>query len=248
MTLPVAFVAHGAPLLATDDVRGAPLRAWGAKLPRPRAILAVSAHWRSRGPAVGATETIPLLYDFGGFPEELYRLQYPAPGAPEVAERVVALTGAARAPARGLDHGVWVPLLHLFPAADVPVLQLSLPVDRDPYELGRALAPLRDEGVLILGSGVLVHNLGALDWTEARARPKWAVDFDRWAADALARGDHDTLRNWRRAPGASLAHPTDEHYTPLLVAAGAAGPATPATFPVEGFDYGTLSRRCVQWG
>lgn len=248
MSFPAAFVAHGAPLLATDEVRGAPLRAWGAKLPRPTAILVVSAHWRTRGPTVGATETLSLVYDFGGFPEELYRLKYPAPGAPELAERVVALTGATRATARGLDHGVWVPLLHLFPEADVPVLQLSLPVDRDPYDLGRALAPLREEGVLVLGSGVLVHNLGAVDWTEAKARAKWATDFDRWVADALLRGDHDALKAWRRAPGASLAHPTDEHFTPLLVAAGAAGTDAPVTFPVEGFEYGTLSRRCVQFG
>jgi 4,5-DOPA dioxygenase extradiol len=250
--LPAGFVAHGAPFLAVNAARGAPLRAWAASLPRPRAFLFVSAHFERAPLTIGAETARELLYDFTGFPPELYRVRYPAPGAPELAERVAALL-AHLAPLRSerpLDHGVWTPLVHLAPAADVPVLELSMPRPwsaRELFELGRALAPLRAEGVWILGSGNLVHNLGRLDPDEAPP-PAWAVEFDAWIADVLRRRDWDALIGYReRAPALRLAHPTEEHLRPLLVAAGA-GADGPVSFPVEGWEWGSLSRRCVQLG
>jgi 4,5-DOPA dioxygenase extradiol len=254
---PVAFVSHGAPLLALDAAKGADLTAWSAEMPRPRAILIVSAHWQADPPALGVTTIAPLIYDFFGFPEELFTLTYPAPGAPWLADRVTEALGSrfkvARRDDRGLDHGVWVPLLHMYPRADVPVLELGWPRTATPaelFELGRALAPLRAEGVLILGSGGFVHNLGRLSWDEHLATPSWASDFEAWGVDALDRGDFDALIDFRsRAPALSLAHPTDEHFLPLLITAGAASEgAAGVSFPVHGFEYGSLSRRSVQFG
>lgn len=252
---PVGFVAHGAPLLALDAEKGAPLGAWGRGMPRPRAILAVSAHWEAAPPALGPTRPVPLIYDFRGFPEALYRVQYAAPVAPELAERVTALLGGPAAvrvmPERGLDHGTWVPLKWMYPEADVPVLQLSLPTE-DPaalIALGRRLAPLRAEGVLVLGSGNITHNLRRVDWQNGPP-PDWATDFDSWTADVLTRFDLDALAQYRtRAPGVELALPTHEHFTPLLVAAGAASEGAHGVgFPVDGFEYGSLSRRSVRLG
>ena len=258
MTQPVVFVAHGAPTLALDASRGADFAAWGRTLTRPRALLVVSAHWERTPVACGCTSTVPLIYDFHGFPPPLYQVRYPAPGAPWLAERVAGLLGDAgfecgQEPQRGLDHGVWVPLLHLFPEADVPVLQLALPGRLSPaalHAVGRSLAPLRDEGVLLMGSGVLVHNLRSVDFSERSAPPAWAVDFDDWCADVLRRADHEALLDFRRkAPGFERAHPTDEHFLPLLFAAGAAGDdAGRVSFPVTGFEFGSLSRRSVQFG
>ena len=166
---PVLFIGHGAPPLIDDPIWPGELRAWGASLPRPQEILIVSAHWEARPPSVGAVRTVPLVYDFYGFPERYYKMRYPSPGAPELGARVRAMLrnakmGAADAPDRGLDHGVYVPLLYLFPDADVAVLQLSMPsvVPADLLALGRVLAPLRDEGVLLIGSGFLTHNLRQL--------------------------------------------------------------------------------------
>jgi len=257
LRVPPGFVAHGAPLLATDPLKGADLSRWGAALPRPRAVLVISAHWEAAPPTLGAVETVPLVYDFYGFPQELYRLQYPAPGAPDLARRVAALLepgfGVAYEPTRGLDHGVWVPLVWLFPAADVPVLQLSLPWSGRPdrlLALGRALAPLADEGVLLLGSGNLVHNLGRLARADGAPPEPWAAEFDAWVAEALQTGDLDALAGFRQsAPAAALAHPTVEHYVPLLVVAGAgAALGAAASFPVTGFEFRNISRRCVQFG
>jgi 4,5-DOPA dioxygenase extradiol len=252
--MPVLFVGHGAPLLAVDADKGAPLRAWGASLPRPAAILALSAHWLSREIHTGAVATRPLIYDFSGFPDALYRLRYASPGAPALADRVSALLGAeglevAPSPERGLDHGVWVPLLHLFPEAEVPVLQLSIPAPASPaalFALGRALAPLRDEGVLIMGSGNVTHNLGRLG--PDGAPPAWALDFDAWVARTLDTWDVDALLDYpRSAPSLRLAHPSEEHFVPLLIAAGAAGDKPRVRYPVLGFEYGSLSRRSVQF-
>ncbi len=255
-TMPVVFVAHGAPTLATDPVKGAELARWGASLPTPDAILVVSAHWEQTPPHTGAEDTRELIYDFYGFPKALYALKYTAPGAPELAAEVRELldgSGAGRAADRGWDHGVWVPLLHLFPAAKTPVLQLSLPSGFAPqeiYALGHALAALRHRGVLIMASGVLVHNLRTIDYHEREPVPEWARNFDTWCARCLEEEDHQALMNFHRAsPGFDQAHPTPEHFTPILVAAGAAGvDHAPATFPVTGFEYGSLSRRCVQFG
>lgn len=257
--MPVVFVAHGAPTLAVDAVKGAELRRWAEAMPRPRAILAISPHWQTRDATLGTTTSLPLLYDFSGFPAALYEVKYPYRPAPELAARVEALLAPAtpvmRDASRKLDHGAWVPLLHMYPAADVPVVQLSLP-RRSPEELfalGKRLAPLHDEGTLILTSGNLTHNLRRIDASGTAPPPVWARDFDAWCADVLARGDFDALVAFRvRGPGASVAHPTDEHFLPVLVAAGAASARFKrASFPVpdvEGdlFELGSLSRRCVQ--
>lgn len=247
---PTGFVSHGAPTLALDAAKGAPLRAWGEALGRPSAVLCVSAHWETDRPTLGATETLPLIYDFGGFDRALYEVSYPAPGAPELAERVAELVDVDRAPRRGWDHGVWTPLVWMWPGADVPVLQLSLP-RASPAELvalGAALRPLRADGVFILGSGSMTHNLGRMS-RDGFPPAQWAEAFDAWIAEVLGdRRDAELLDYERTAPRFRTAHPTDEHWTPLLVALGAADPDAPATFPVTGWEYGNLSRRCVQLG
>jgi len=249
--MPVVFVAHGAPMVLDDPGWMADWAAWGRALPRPSSILMVSAHWETRPIALGATETVPLVYDFDGFPEKFYRQTYASPGAPALAASVRALLAGERvqdAPRRGLDHGAYVPLLGMYPRADVPVLQLSLPT-LDPaalVALGARLAPLRDEGVLIVCSGFVTHNMRAFDPT-GRTQA-WASEFDAWTADVLRRSDRDALVDYRgRAPGVDLALPTHEHFVPLLAAAGAAWDA-PARFPIEGWLAGNFSRRSVQFG
>lgn len=249
---PALFVAHGAPTLAIDAHKGEAFARWGTALARPTALLVVSAHWEQAPITIGTIERRPLVYDFYGFPDELYRVRYDAPAAPGIAERVAALVGGNPVVNRdrGWDHGVWVPLVHLFPRADVPLLQISMPSREGPaalFELGRRLAPLRDEGVLIVGSGNLTHNLRRVDWSNPSTPVSWAAEFDAWTAETLARRDWDALVAYReRAPGLRLAHPTEEHFQPVLVAAGAAADAAAVTFPVEGFEYGSLSRRSVQ--
>lgn len=250
--MPVLFVAHGAPPLLDDPQWVAELAAWARALPKPTAILMVSAHWEARPVTLGATRTVPLIYDFYNFPQRFYEQQYAAPGAPDLARRIRERMGAARLPIldepeRGLDHGAYVPLVAMYPDADVPVLQLSMPT-LDPkalFALGQVLAPLRDEGVLIVGSGFLVHNLRALG---ATVIPSWASDFDGWTADVLGRRDHDALIDFlARAPGAALAHPRTEHFVPVVFAAGAA-PDDPVTFPIDGWIWGPLTKRSVQFG
>jgi 4,5-DOPA dioxygenase extradiol len=219
-----------------------------------------SAHWErrpltigftGRGPDGGAVPRVPLIYDFYGFPEEFYRLQYPSPGAPETAQRIRELMAAATLstrdePGRGLDHGSYIPLMCMYPAADIPVLQISLPSEQpeELFAVGRALAPLRDEGVLIIGSGFLTHNLRA----RVRETPSWAREFDAWSADTLVRRDHDALLDYRaRAPGVRESLPTHEHFVPVILAAGAASDAT-VTFPITGFwGGGVMTRRSAQF-
>lgn len=258
--MPVIFLAHGAPMLLDDAAWMAELAGWAKALPRPRAILMVSAHWDERPLRLGATAPVPLVYDFYGFPEHFYRLQYPSPGAPELAGQVEALLRAAGKPFersnRGLDHGAYVPLIAMYPAADVPVLQLSMPGLDAPalFELGRVLAPLRREGVLIVGSGFLTHNMREGFRGERGNRPAaWAVEFDDWAAGALARRDADALVDFQaRAPSARMAHPAWEHYAPVLVAAGAAFDDATATttFPIAGWwpVAPSFTKRSVQFG
>ena len=252
MSLPALFVSHGAPTLAVDPVRGPRLRRWADAFPRPRAVLVVSAHWEASPPTLGTTTPRPLLYDFGGFPDALYRLRYDAPGAPELAARVRELVSEPLrdAPERPWDHGVWVPLLHMVPEADLPVLQLSLASDdpRGLVQLGRALRPLRDEGVLLLCSGGAVHNLRRLDWGGDPEPAGWARDFEAWLRDALLRHDVEALTDApNHAPGFEQAHPTPEHFLPLRVALGA-GDGDPVHFPVEGWEFGNLSHLGVQFG
>ena len=249
--MPVIFAAHGAPILLDDADWMGELAAWSAELPRPRSILMVSAHWEQRPTTLGATRTVPLVYDFSGFPAHYYETRYPAPGAPELAESVRALLGpraVADEPERGLDHGAYVPLVPMYPDANVPVLQISMPgLDaRALFELGRALAPLRDEGVLVFGSGFLTHNMR---YAFRPGTPQWARDFDAWAADALSRFDVDALIDFQaRAPAPQLALPTWEHYAPLLVALGAAADTPPrVSFPITGWWLdGAFTRRSVQ--
>ena len=249
--MPALYLGHGAPPLVDDALWVAQLGAWARALPRPRAVLMVSAHWEAAPVTLGATRAgVPLIYDFSGFPERYYRAQYPAPAAPELAERVSALLApglVARHPARGLDHGAYVPLLVMYPEADVPVLQVSLPnlEPRELLALGRRLRPLRDEGVLIVGSGFLTHGLPFLrDFRVDAPPPSWSSEFDAWAAAALAAGDLDALAGFRAAPGGRYAHPTTEHFVPLFVALGA-GDGDPAVTTIDGYFLG-LSKRSVQ--
>ncbi|MFA6954905.1 MAG: class III extradiol ring-cleavage dioxygenase [Thermoanaerobaculia bacterium] len=253
--LPTLFVAHGAPPLLDDAGWVRELGNWAAYLARPRAIVMLSAHWEARPVTIGATRTVPLIYDFFGFPQHYYEQRYAAPGAPELAARVRGLLSGAHptteAPHRGLDHGAYVPLVAMYPEADVPVLQVSLPSE-DPKELfalGEALAPLRDEGVLLTGSGFITHNLRTVDWHGGSPPPSWAVEFDQWTAEALARRDVDALLDYeKKGPGVRMALPTREHFVPLLVALGASGAKDALSFPIDGFWLGSLTRRSVQFG
>lgn len=253
--MPALYLGHGAPTLLDDQTWPAELAAWARALPRPRAILTVSAHWQSAPLTLGATTPAPLVYDFYGFPERYYRVRYDSPGAPDLAARVRALMPpgeeVAERPDRGLDHGAYVPLIPMYPDADIPVLQISMP-DLQPahlFEIGRRLAPLRDEGVLIMGSGFMTHGLPFVHeyWDGRAGAPEWSVEFDRWAAETLERGDLDALFDFRnRAPGMPYAHPTVEHFAPLFVALGAAtAPGEAPTFTIEGYWLG-LAKRSFQ--
>lgn len=248
--LPTLFISHGAPTFALEPgIAGPALTALGTELPRPKAVLVVSPHWMTAGPVVSASPAPETIHDFGGFDPALYRLRYPAAGAPALAERTAALLEAAGWPARvhpgrGLDHGAWVPMLHLYPQADVPVFQVSLPVrltGESAYALGQALAPLADEGVLIVGSGSLTHNLYEVAWHETTAAT-YAREFSDWIRDAVLHGRHAALRNAiDEAPSGHRAHPTPEHYWPLVVAAGAAGADVPTRVIEGGIEHGVLA-------
>jgi 4,5-DOPA dioxygenase extradiol len=251
--MPAIYLGHGAPPLVDDPLWVLQLAAWADALPRPSAILMVSAHWESAPLTIGATEdAVPLVYDFGGFPERYYHARYPAPGAPGLADRVRALLAGtepvADLPGRGLDHGAYVPLTVMYPGADIPVLQVSMP-SLQPARLlriGQALRPLRDEGVLIVGSGFLTHGLPFLrDFRFDAPPPGWSAEFDHWAGEALDAGDVDALADFTAAPAARYAHPTTEHFAPLFVTLGAAdGPPAPVT-TITGYWLG-LAKRSVQ--
>ena len=248
--LPTLFLSHGAPTLSLDPgATGAFWRKLAQELPRPKAVLCVSAHWMSEEPLVSAPERNETIHDFYGFPEPLYRMSYPAPGAPALAERVAGLLAGAGIAngidrSRGLDHGAWVPLRLMYPAADIPTIQLSIQPDRDALwhdRLGAALAPLRSEGVLVLASGGAVHNLRGLA-RQGGPVPAWAQEFDEWLAEALAKGRKAELLDWRaRAPHAREAQPTPDHFLPLFVALGAAGAGARGARLFQGFTLGSLS-------
>ena len=251
--MPALYIGHGAPPLLDDLLWSGQLAQWATDLPRPTAILIVSAHWESAPVSLSASHA-PLVYDFGGFAPRYYQMTYETPDATALAQRVAAMMPASEPvhqhTSRGLDHGAWVPLKIMYPDGDIPVLQMSLPTS-DPtrlLELSKRLRPLRDEGVLIIGSGFLTHGLPFL--TEFRidaAAPGWSTDFDAWAADAMRRGDVDALANYRaEAPGMPYSHPTVEHYTPLFVTLGAAtDPEEPGEQVIDGFWMG-LSKRSLQ--
>lgn len=257
-SLPVLYLSHGAPPLAGDEVWTAQLRAWGQQLPRPKRILIVSAHWEAAPITLSSTTGAGLVYDFWGFPEKYYNVRYDAPAAPELVDSLASIFSGEplrQAPERGLDHGAYVPLVEMYPDADIPVLQLSMPT-LDPqrlFELGRRLAPLREDGTLIIGSGFTTHNLS---WFQASASlgpdvsaPTASSEFDAWAAETVAADDLDSLLDFaHRAPAAREAHPRTEHWAPIYVALGAAraDEGGEATSVVDGFWYG-LSKRSWQF-
>ena len=256
-SLPSLFLAHGSPMLALEGgAWGDHLTSLPGSLPAVRGVVVCSAHWEDSGGFSVTTSLRPrTIHDFGGFPEVLYGLQYPAPGDPALAEQVVSLLRKAGeavrpAPDRGLDHGAWVPLRYLLPEARVPVVQVSLPRPRDPRRLwaaGGALSPLRKEGILILGSGGLVHNLGRLDWEGSSGPQPWAEAFEGWLMERLASTRPQAAMDWTGAPGAALAVPSTEHLDPLWLALGA-GNDTPARTLFEGWQLGSLSLRCLAFG
>ena len=248
--MPSLFISHGAPTFAIEPgLAGAQLRALGLALGKPEAVVVVSPHWMTRGLEITATDRPATVHDFGGFPGVLYGLQYPAPGSPHWAARIRQLLlrqglEAQLDERRGLDHGAWVPLMHLLPQADVPVVQVSLPFDTDEAKalaLGRALAPLAHEGVLIVGSGSLTHNLYEFRAGEVQGAA-YAQEFSAWVRQAVLDGDLTRLgQTLALAPHASRAHPTTEHFLPLLVAAGAACQPQSVTVLNGGIRHGVLA-------
>ncbi len=254
---PVVFVSHGAPdalLKAKDAV--ACWREIGESIPRPSAILAVSAHWEASMPTVSLARKPETIYDFHGFSPELYRMQYGAEGAPAIAEKAASLIASANMtpaldPARGLDHGAWVPLSVMYPKADVPVFQLSLVRNKGPefhLQLGAALAPLRDEGVLIVCSGAITHNFSWLDWRagEDSAPAPQSEIFSDWVGEGIATRDIQALLDYRSAPYGAASHPSEEHFMPLFVALGAANGGMPQRHRPR-FTYGALSMDAYVW-
>ncbi|WP_424683611.1 dioxygenase [Frateuria sp. YIM B11624] len=258
-TLPTLYISHGSPMTALQPgpVRER-LAELAAGLPRPRAIVIATAHWLTPQPEVGASAQPETVHDFFGFPAPLYEIRYRAPGAPALAEQVLRLLAqsglqATADPSQGLDHGAWVPLRLLYPDADIPVVPLSIQPNRDPAHhlaVGRALAPLRDEGVLVIGSGSITHNLGDLrmGYGAEREAP-YVRPFIAWVEERLAAGDIDALLDYRRqAPFAQRAHPTDEHLLPLFVALGAAGTQPTARRIDAGIDHGILAMDIYRFG
>jgi 4,5-DOPA dioxygenase extradiol len=256
--LPVLFIGHGSPMNAIEDNRWSrAFRELGAKLPRPQGILCISAHWFLPGTYLTANDHPETIHDFGGFPQPLFDMQYPAPGDPKLARRVVQLVGESRAGLNGewgLDHGTWSVLHHLRPDADCPVVQLSIDSRLPPADhlaLARSLSPLRDEGILVLGSGNATHNLRhafrnlQLGNTST---PDWAASFDTDVAKAAEQHDGGHLVRAIETPAGRMSHPTLDHFLPLLYAFGAADAADQVTFPITGFDAGSLSMRANQFG
>lgn len=255
--MPVLFISHGSPMHAIQPSEAADAwKAQAAALPRPQAVLMVSAHWESNLPLVGGAAQPETIHDFGGFPDELYRMRYPAQGAPDVAAKTVGLLQQAGLSAgvegcRGLDHGAWIPMLKMYPQADVPVFQLSVQPELGAAHhlaLGRAIAPLRDEGVLIVGSGHMTHNLRdwMMSWRGART-DGYARSFRDWVAERLASGNETELLQWESlAPQARRAHPTPEHFMPLFVSVGAGAGSVPERFH-DSIEQDVLSMDAWRW-
>lgn len=256
MPAPALFVSHGAPTFAVEPGRlGPKLAELGAALDAVRAIVVVSPHWQTPDVRVMTAAQPETVHDFSGFPEALYRLRYDAPGAPDVAQEVLEALRVRGFPAtadatRGRDHGAWVPVMHMRPQADIPVLQVSLPHTFDTagaFALGRALAPLRARGILVVGSGSLTHNL--YEFRGTVRDPEYAREFAEWMRQAVLQRDVDAVIDYRRrAPHAARAHPTEEHLLPLLVALGAATPEDAPHWIDGGMTYGTLSMDSFGWG
>lgn len=252
--MPALFLGHGSPMNAlADNPFTRSLARLASDIPRPAAVLVVSAHWlTTRETRVLCAGRPRMIHDFWGFPDELYAIEYPAPGAPVVADAVSALTGAVEDGEWGLDHASWTLLRHMYPSADVPVLELSVDMAATPLAhvaLGAKLAPLRERGVLILGSGNIVHNLGRIDWRRETGGYPWAVEFDEWASSRIAAGDTTALAHYAAVgPIAKQAVPTEDHYLPLLYAMAVRADDEPVTFTYEGMELGSISMRCVRVG
>jgi len=255
--VPTIFFGHGNPLNALqNNVYTDAWAAVGNSIEKPKAILCVSAHWYVPGSAVTAMAHPHTIHDFGGFPRELYQVQYPAPGSPPLAQRIselLAPTPVVMDESWGLDHGTWSVLCHVFPQADVPVVQLSIDETEPPefhYALGKRLAPLREEGVLVIGSGNLVHNLHTYAWGRHNVQPfDWAVRFETVARELLTCGNDEPLVNPETlGRDATLSAPTPDHYLPLLYVLGSRHADDPISFPIEGFDGGSVSMLCVRFG
>jgi 4,5-DOPA dioxygenase extradiol len=255
LKLPALYLSHGAPMLLDDELWVSQLERWANAMAKPKGILIVSAHWESAPISISATAAnTPLIYDFGGFAPKFYNIKYNTPDAAWLGEMVAKLMPDNEPihehKTRGLDHGAWVPLKVMYPSADIPVVQMSMPT-HDPVrliELGRRLKPLRDEGILVIGSGFMTHGLPYLrDWTPNAAAPGWSRDFDLWAAEALNAGDIDSLINYRQvAPGLPYAHPTVEHFTPLFITMGAASAEdAPVKTAIDGYFMG-LAKRSIE--
>ncbi len=255
--MPVVFLGHGNPIYAiSNNVYTERWASLGKSIPRPRAVVAISAHWYGPGSAVTANLTPRTIHDFGGFPPELYEVEYPAPGSPELARRLKGLLSPVTVDldeSWGLDHGTWSVLRHVFPKADVPILQLRIDETQPPqfhYEIGKRLSPLREENILILGSGNIVHNLRAYAWGQSGVEPfDWAVRFEKLVRDALLGGNNLQLVEYEKlGRDAILSVPTPDHYLPLLYVIGLRREGEPISFPVEGIDGGSLSMLSVQIG
>lgn len=252
---PSLYLSHGAPMLLDDDLWMTQLADWAKTMPKPKGILIVSAHWEAAPVSITATDArTPLIYDFGGFAPKFYQMKYETPDAGWLGDLVAKVMPdnepLHRHPSRGLDHGAWVPLLAMYPEADIPVVQMSMPT-HDPVklmELGARLRTLRNEGILVIGSGFMTHGLPFIrDWRTDAAAPGWSAEFDAWAAQALAEGDVETLIRYREtAPGMPYAHPTVEHFTPLFISLGASFDAEQAaTTKIDGYFMG-LAKRSVE--
>ena len=249
---PALYISHGAPPLLDDELWMSQLADWATSMPKPKAVLIVSAHWESAPVSISSTAAnTPLIYDFGGFSPKFYNMKYETPDASWLGE-LVAKVMPDNEPlhqhaSRGLDHGAWVPLKVMYPDADIPVLQLSMPT-HDPVrliELGRRLRTLREEGVLVIGSGFMTHGLPYIrDWRVDAAAPGWSAEFDVWAKEALERGDIESLINYKTlAPGMPYAHPTVEHFTPLFITLGASvDPESKAKTKIDGYFMGLAKR------
>lgn len=251
--MPVYFIGHGSPMnVVQDNPFTRSLGQTGKNTPNPKAVLVISAHWLSEGSFISTTVKPETIYDFYGFPEELYAVTYPSPGAPDFALKTLKLLSSAKEdPDRGLDHGAWTVLKKMFPAADIPAFQLSIdfykPM-RHHYDLAKNLSSLRDQGVLIIGSGNIVHNLGMVDWKEGSAFD-WAAEFDTWVKDKVDKRDHESLIDYEKAGRqAKLSVPTVDHYVPLLYSLALAGEDEPIDHFYEEMTYGSLSMRCIKIG
>lgn len=254
--MPVLFLGHGSPMNAlADNVYTSNLKRLGKKIPKPLAILCISAHWMTRGTWITHLENPKTIHDFSGFPESLFKIQYPASGNPELAELIQKIITTPKIELDhdwGLDHGSWSVLRHMYPKADIPVLQLSLNMEEPPeyhFNLGMKLQKLRDLGILIVSSGNIVHNLRRISWDEKAGPPSWALEFDQWVKDKILARDFKALQNdFLCTEAGGLSVPTTEHYLPLLYAIGASQLSDSINFEYEGMQNSSISMRCISFG